>query len=134
MLEVGDHIPDFTLPNSLGEDVHIRDVLAKGPVVIFFYPKDNTRGCTREACRFRDRYKEFTDAGATVIDRKKAVRKRFGVRNMFLGLVPGRVTFVAGPDGVVQHVFNSQTQAERHVEEALRVVRSMQPSPKTANG
>lgn len=151
MLQVGDHIPDFALENSVGEDVPITDVLHHGPAVIFFYPKDNTRGCTIEACGFRDRYTEFVEAGATVIgissdsikshqrfkqqhglpfillsDRRKRVRRQFGIPGTFLGLIPGRVTFVVDTDGVIRHIFNSQIQAERHVEEALRVIRSMQ--------
>ena len=160
MLQVGDHIPDFALENSFGAEVQIADILAKGPAVIFFYPKDNTRGCTIEACGFRDRYTEFVEAGATVIgissdsikshqrfkqqhnlpfillsDRTKQVRKQFGVPGTFLGLIPGRVTFVVDQQGVIQHIFNSQIQAERHVEEALQVIRSMQPArANTSNG
>lgn len=113
-------------------------------MVLFFYPKDNTAGCTKEACAFRDSYTRFIDAGAQVIgissdsveshrrfaaeynlpftllsDKKSHARKAFGVRKT-LGVIPGRVTFVIGSKGIVRHVFNSGTRFEQHAEEALK--------------
>jgi peroxiredoxin Q/BCP len=142
-VEVGDVAPDFTLPSHSGEQVSLRDVLQRGPVVLYFYPKDETPGCTAEACSFRDSYEAFRDAGAEVIgvssdsidaherfasrhglpfillaDAGGAVRKRYGVRAT-LALIPGRVTFVIDREGVVRHVFSSQTNMQRHVDEAL---------------
>ncbi|NVK29184.1 MAG: peroxiredoxin [Flavobacteriia bacterium] len=146
-LEVGDTIPSFTLSNQNGEQVSIADYLGKGPLVIYFYPKDDTPGCTREACSFRDSYESFTDAGAQVFgvssdspsrhkefaekyrlpfellsDTSNTVRKQFGVKGDLFGLIPGRVTFVIDSKGVVQHVFDSQTRAERHIDESLAAI------------
>lgn len=111
--------------------------------MVYFYPKDETAGCTAEACRFRDDFGKFSDAGAVVIgisddstesherfasrhrlpfqllsDTGGAVRKLYGVKKT-LGVIPGRVTFVIDREGVVRHVFSSQMDAERHVAEAL---------------
>jgi len=145
-VKAGDRAPDFALPDADGKEVRLADLRGK-PVVLYFYPKDDTPGCTKEACSFRDQYEDFRDAGAVVIgvssdsgeshkkfaekyrlpftlisDRDGAVRKRYGVPAT-LGLLPGRVTFVIDPDGVVRKVFNSQLAATRHVEEALAALR-----------
>ncbi len=118
-------------------------VWKRGPVVLYFYPKDETRGCTKEACTFRDSYEVFQEAGAEVVgvssdsvashesfaarhrlpftllsDEGGRVRKLYGVRPT-LGIMPGRVTYVIDQGGVVRHVFSSQTGVERHVQEAL---------------
>lgn len=140
-LEAGDDAPGFELPDQDGEPVHLADLLADGPVVLYFYPKDGTFGCTREACAFRDDHDAFLEAGARIVgisadppeshrafreehdlpftllsDVDGAVRDAYGVGS--LGL-PGRVTFVVGGDGRIRHVFSSQLQPRRHVEEAL---------------
>ncbi|HEY4025579.1 MAG TPA: peroxiredoxin [Candidatus Dormibacteraeota bacterium] len=142
-VDIGDVAPDFTLPSQSGEQVRLHDVLRRGPVVLYFYPKDDTPGCTAEACSFRDSYEAFKDAGAEVVgvssdstdsherfasrhrlpfillaDKGGAIRKRYGVRST-LGILPGRVTYVIDGDGVVRHVFSSQTNMQRHVDEAL---------------
>jgi peroxiredoxin Q/BCP len=146
---VGDAAPDFTLPDRSGAPVRLHDLTQQGTVVLYFYPKDNTRGCTAEACAFRDSYEAFTDAGARVVgvsadsaashdgfagryglpfvllsDRENAVRRLYGVPKT-LGLLPGRVTFVIDRAGVVRHVFSSQIGATKHVDEALHVVRKL---------
>jgi thioredoxin-dependent peroxiredoxin len=117
--------------------------------VLFFYPKDNSLVCTREACAFRDAYEDFVAAGATVIgvsgdsaesheqfastnrlpfllatDLDGALRRAFGVPKT-LGLIPGRVTYVIDRQGVIRHVFNGQFAADRHVREALDAVRAL---------
>ena len=145
-VKVGASAPDFTLADANGKDVRLADFRGS-PVVLYFYPKDDTPGCTKEACSFRDQYQDFQDAGAVVLgvssdsseshrnfaerhrlpftllaDRGGKVRKLYGVPAT-LGLLPGRVTFVIGGDGVVRHVFNSQLDATRHVAEALDVLR-----------
>jgi peroxiredoxin Q/BCP len=145
-VQVGGRAPDFTLPDANGKDVRLADFAGR-PVVLYFYPKDDTPGCTKEACTFRDQYQDFQDAGAAVLgvssdsseshrrfaakhrlpftllaDRGGQVRKRYGVPAT-LGLLPGRVTFVIDGAGVVRHVFNSQLDATRHVKEALHVLR-----------
>jgi peroxiredoxin Q/BCP len=115
---------------------------------LYFYPKDETPGCTAEACTFRDAYEDFTDAGAVVIgvsadslsshekfaahhrlpfvlisDEDGTLRRAYDVPSSMLGMLPGRVTYVIDREGKVQHVFNSQIQAKRHVKEALEVVK-----------
>lgn len=147
-LDVGQTIPDFTLQDQNSRSVHIQDKLGGSPLVIYFYPKDDTPGCTREACSFRDSYEAFTDEGVEVIgissdspekhkefeskyrlpfillsDPDNEVRKAFGVKGDLFGLIPGRVTFVIDGDGVVRHVFDSQTRAEQHMHESLEAVR-----------
>src|SRR5947207_6435431 len=129
--------------------VRLGDYRGRKAVVLYFYPKDDTPGCTKEACSFRDQYQDFQDAGAEVIgvssdpaashekfaakyhlpfvllaDRSGAVRKQYGVPATF-GLLPGRVTFVIDRQGIVRHVFNSQLQATRHVEEAIAALRAL---------
>jgi peroxiredoxin Q/BCP len=148
-LKVGDQAPDFTLPTSGGKSVTLSELHAKKTVVVFFYPKDDTPGCTVEACSFRDSYESFVEAGAEVVgissdsldshdrfaDKHKLpmtllsdaggkVRALFGVKST-LGLLPGRATFVIDRKGVVRHVFVSQLRAGAHVGEALSVVREL---------
>ena len=145
-VEVGAPAPDFTLPDQAGQPVSLKDYKGKNAVVLYFYPKDNTPGCTAEACSFRDSYDVFKEAGAEVIgvssdsedshqgfaakhglpfvllsDQGGKVRKLYGVPATF-GLLPGRVTYVIDKDGVVRHVFNSQFGATKHVEEALKIL------------
>ena len=149
-IEIGDAIPEFTLYDQDGNLFDIRTVLGKKKLVIFFYPKDDSPGCTREACYFRDLYEVFSEADAIIIgisgqsvnehrqfadkhrlgytllsDTGNRVRKMFGVPSDMFGLLPGRSTYVAGIDGKVVHIFNSQFQAERHVDEALKILREI---------
>jgi thioredoxin-dependent peroxiredoxin len=148
-VEVGSVAPDFTLPSQSGDMVSLEDFLGHKPVILFFYPKDDTPGCTKQACAFRDNYEEFRKLDAKVIgissdsveshesfaarynlpftllsDEGGIVRKLYGVPNTF-GLFPGRVTYIIDQEGVVRHVFSSQVEAARHVEEALKTVRSV---------
>ncbi len=148
-MEEGDIAPDFTLPSQSGQMVSLKDFIGEKPVVLFFYPKDDTPGCTKEACAFRDDYEGFGKLDAEVIgissdsveshrsfaakhnlpytllsDEERKVRKLYGVPNT-LGLFPGRVTYVIDRDGIVRHVFSSQLGAEKHVEEALIALRSI---------
>ena len=149
-IKVGDAAPEFDLTDAAGKRVRLSDFRGKRNVVLYFYPKDDTPGCTKEACSFRDNYQDFTDAGAEVIgvssdngashqkftekfqlpftlvsDTGGSVRKRYGVPAT-LGLLPGRVTFVIDRDGIVRHVFNSQLHATKHVDEALAVIKRLQ--------
>ncbi|MCB0522280.1 MAG: peroxiredoxin [Lewinellaceae bacterium] len=142
-IKIGDRVPDFSLKNQHGEMVSVQQFLGK-PFVIYFYPKDDTPGCTKEACSFRDAYAELRELDAEVIgisadspkshmafakkydlpfvllsDKGNLVRKLFGVKGSLFGLLPGRVTYIVDEKGVVQHVFDSQMQAEKHVREAL---------------
>lgn len=145
-LKVGDKLPAFSLPDQNGHTFKLEDELGKGPLVIYFYPKDETPGCTKEACSFRDSFSAFSDLGAKVIgissddvashkqfadkyhlpftllaDTGGKVRKEFGVPKS-LGMT-GRVTYVADETGKVVHIFNSQLQATKHVSEALEAIK-----------
>ncbi|MEV6005560.1 peroxiredoxin [Streptomyces sp. NPDC051976] len=148
-LQVGDKAPDFTLPDQSGKPVTLSGVLGERVVVLYFYPKDNTRGCTAEACSFRDSYESFTEAGAEVIgvssdsvashekfsgrhelpfvllsDPGRTVRKQYGATTM--GVVPGRITFVIDKEGVIRHAFSSMTNIGGHIDDALAVVKQLQ--------
>lgn len=147
---VGEHAPDFVLPAQSGGPVRLSDLLQHGSVVLYFYPKDNSGGCTAEACAFRDSYAVFTEAGATVVgissdsvasheqfagrhrlpflllsDAGGAVRKLYGVPRT-LGILPGRVTYVIDRQGLIRHMFTGQIATTRHVQEALQTLRAMQ--------
>ncbi len=149
-LKVGDKVPSFTLPDQDGKPFQLEDALAKGPVVLFFYPKDGTPGCTAEACSFRDASGEFLAAGAVVAgvssddvashrrfadqhkleypllsDAGGALRKKLGVPRGMLGLMDGRVTYVIDREGVLRHRFDAMLRATKHVDEALTTVRSL---------
>jgi peroxiredoxin Q/BCP len=146
-LKIGDTIPSFTLLDQDGNLFNSDSVLGKKNLVIYFYPKDDSPGCTAQACSFRDQYEDFKDADAIIIgissqsveshkkfalkhrlsftllsDNGNKIRKQFGVPTNLLGLLPGRVTYVADKTGKVIYVFNSQLQATKHVEEALRIL------------
>jgi len=148
-IHVGDRAPDFALTSHAGERVCLAEFRGSKAVVLFFYPKDGTAVCTKEACSFRDAYEDFVQAGAMVIgvssdsaeshqafasghrlpfvllaDTDGSLRKAFGVPKTF-GVMPGRVTYVIDKEGVVRHVFSSQFSADRHVSEALAVVRQL---------
>ena len=152
-IQAGDKAPDFTLTSQSGEPVRLYDRLESKVVVLYFYPKDETSGCTAEACAFRDSHEVFTDAGAEVIgvssdsaskhaafaghhnlpftllsDEGGRVRKSFGVPAV-LGVVPGRVTYVIDRTGTVRHTFNSMTNIGQHVSAALKMVERLQAEP-----
>jgi peroxiredoxin Q/BCP len=142
---VGRSAPDFTLPDQDGQPVRLADLRGRW-VVVYFYPADDTPGCTAESCSFRDSHEDFVDAGAVVVgissdsveshkafaakhrlpftllaDTDGSVRKAWGVSKT-LGLLPGRVTFVLDPEGVVRHRFSSQLKPTKHIGEALAVI------------
>ena len=148
---VGDLAPDFTLPDQLGKRVRLGELVGKKSVVLYFYPKDATPGCTAEARAFRDAYDTFTAADTEVLgvssdsikshkrfaarhqlpfrllsDRDGAVRALYGVERT-LGILPGRVTYVIDRDGVVQHMYSSQLAATRHVREACQALGCQDP-------
>lgn len=148
-LQVGDRAPDFSLTSATGESVSLADFRGKKPVVLYFYPKDDTPGCTAESCAFRDSYQVFQDMGAEVIgisgdsvdshrkfaekyqlpfillsDSQNTVRKQFGVPAT-LFVLPGRVTYVIDKEGIIRHIFNSMMDFKAHVEEALNTLKSL---------
>lgn len=149
-IKKGDRIPSFHLKNQHGADVYSSSLIGDKNLVIYFYPKDDTPGCTKESCSFRDAYEDFLDLDAEVIgissddeashkkfaekhnlpfnllsDTKKTVRKAFGVPGNLFGLVPGRVTYIINKDGIVQSVFNSQSNPAGHIKEAIAVLKSL---------
>ena len=146
---VGDRAPDFRLPALLGGEVALSDFRDKKNVVLFFYPRDESPGCTVEACTFRDAYEAFVEAGAEVIgissdsldahaafaqrhqlpmqlvsDAGGKVRAEYGVRST-LGMLPGRETFIIDKQGIVRHVFRSQIRVKNHVAESLAVLQTL---------
>lgn len=143
----GSKVPPFTLQDQDGKTFDVTTLLGKQPLVIYFYPKDETSVCTKEACSFRDAFEEFKQYGATVIgissdgvashkkfaanhqlpftllsDPDNKVRKLFGVPKTFV--LPGRVTYVVDKNGVVIHTFNSMRDGEKHVTEALHALKA----------
>jgi peroxiredoxin Q/BCP len=150
MLKKGDQLPEVILKDEEGSDVSLHTFLGEKPIVVYFYPKDNTSVCTAQACAFRDQYEDFKALGAEVIgiskdsveSHRKVVKKRklpfkllsdpkgtalkaFGVPTGFLGLVPGRVTFVSDKEGKIQHTFRSDFSAQKHIDQALKVLRKL---------
>jgi peroxiredoxin Q/BCP len=138
------------LNDQFGNSFNIKSVLGKKNLVIYFYPKDDSPGCTKQACSFRDQFEVFADADALIIgissqsvqshkefaekyrlnytllsDEGGRVRKLFGVPTNFLGLIPGRVTYVVNKEGKAVYLFNSQINAEQHVSEALKILKEI---------
>ena len=149
-LNIGDSIPDFTLNDQNGNLFAVKNILSKKLIVLYFYPKDETSGCTKQACAFRDHYQDFIDAGAEVIgissdtaeshgsfadhhnlpfvllsDKNGELRKQFGVPSDLFGIIPGRVTYIIDKQGVIQYIFNSQLRIEKHITEALKILKTL---------
>lgn len=143
-MKKGDTLPDFTLNDQNGQTYSSAKVKGKQPVVVYFYPKNFTPGCTKEACSFRDAYEDFKNLGAQVIgisadsdashqkfakrynlpfillaDTKNRVRKMFDVKSNLLGLLPGRETFVFDANGTLVYKFESMG-ATKHIEKSLQ--------------
>ncbi len=145
-LKVGDTVPHFTAKDTFGQSFDSTLILGKKPVVIYFYPKDDTRVCTEQACTFRDRYEDFKDLGAEVIgvsgdssashqkfaskyqlpftllsDSDKKLRHLFGVPTALFGLIPGRVTYVIDEKGIIRLIFDNLS-GKIHIEKALQML------------
>jgi peroxiredoxin Q/BCP len=152
-IQVGDTCPSFSLPDQHGKLINSDELIGKKLLVIYFYPKDETSGCTAEACSFRDNYEDFAAMGCEVIgissdsisahekfasrhrlnftllaDTKKEVRKQFGVPGNLFGLIPGRVTYIVDKKGIVQSVHNSQVNPESHIRMAKEAIKSLATS------
>jgi thioredoxin-dependent peroxiredoxin len=147
-IKVGDSAPDFTLISQNGTSVSLKDFRGKA-VVLYFYPKDDTPGCTAESCAFRDQYEIFKSAGAEVIgvsgdsveshqkfaakyqlpfsllsDKGDSIRNQYGAKAM-MGLFPGRITYVIDGNGIVQYIFDSMFNFKGHVEETLKTLQQL---------
>lgn len=145
-VKVGDKASDFTLPSQMGDTVTLSEFFGKKNIVLYFYPKDESQGCTKEACKFRDSYDVLTSLGAEVLgvssqsieshksfathyglpfillsDADSKVRELYGVPST-MGIIPGRVTYIIDKRGVIRHIFNSQSHPELHVEEATKIL------------
>lgn len=153
-VKVGDKAPDFTLPSQMGDNVSLSEYFGKKNVVLYFYPKDESIGCTKEACQFRDSYEIFTSLGAQVLgvssqsieshksfathhglpfvllsDEKSEVRNLYGVQST-MGIIPGRATFIIDKKGIVRHIFSSQFQYQKHVTEAIEALKKLEEEEK----
>ncbi len=142
--------PNFTLPDQHGDLQSLLDILKTKAVVLYFYPKDGTYGCTKEACAFRDRYEDFLALGAEVIgvsadaidshqefmthhqlpflllsDPDRRVHKMYGVDRGFFGLVSARITFVIDQKGIIRKTFDSLIDFEGHVRESLAILKEL---------
>jgi thioredoxin-dependent peroxiredoxin len=150
MLSQGDVVQDFELPDETGATRTLSGLLEGGPVVLFFYPAAMTRGCTAEACHFRDIAKDFAEVGARPVgisadkvekqkqfadkhslgypllaDTERSVAKHFGVTRGGPIKIPNkRVTFVIDTDRTLLNVISSELSMERHADEALETLRS----------
>lgn len=148
-VRLGDKAPDFRLMSYKGVEVSLSDFKGKKNVVLYFYPKDESPGCTKQACKFRDNYEKFLEYGAEVLgvssdsleshakfsanhnlpfhllsDSDGQVRRLYGISST-LGLIPGRVTFIIDKEGTVRHIFASQHDAEKHIDESLKVLKEI---------
>ncbi|HFG0564609.1 TPA: peroxiredoxin [Flavobacterium psychrophilum] len=148
-IKVGDKMPIFGAKDQDGNNFYIESVLHKKILVIYFYPKDETPGCTKQACSFRDEYEDIKNAGAEVIgissdspnshkkfaqnhklrytllsDNDKNIRKLFGVPSAMLGLIPGRVTYVIDLKGTVQMVYNN-LNVSQHIPKSLEAIQKL---------
>jgi peroxiredoxin Q/BCP len=150
-MKVGDVVDDFELPDETGSPRRLTDFLAKGPVVLFFYPAAMTPGCTRESCHFRDLKAEFDEVGAQRVgisadnvdkqrqfsdkyafdfpllsDPERLVAEQFGVRRGPSFLPNKRTTFVIDTDRRLLDVVSSEINMNKHADRALEVLRSRQ--------
>lgn len=149
-IKAGDSAPNFTLPSQPGENITLSKFFGKKNIVLYFYPKNESRGCTKQACGFRDSYEVFKELNAEVIgvssddeeshksfagkrnlpfillsDKDKKVRKLYGVPST-LGIIPGRVTYIIDKEGIIRHIFSSQFQPQKHIDEAIKVLKKLE--------
>ena len=148
-MNLGDKVPDFTAYDDKGNVFESSSVIGQRVVVLYFYPKNFTPGCIKEACDFRDHYVDFKKLGAEIIgissdsssshkkfklkyqlpftflaDKDGHLRQIFEVKSLLFGLLPGRETFVIDKNGVLKYRFNS-INASSHLGEALKIVKEL---------
>ena len=149
-ISTGDKCPTFELNDQEGKLRKSEEFLTKKALVLYFYPKDDTAGCTAQACSFRDAYEDLLEVGAEVVgvsgdsldqhkkfakkhnlpftllaDTNNKLRKQMGVPTNLFGLIPGRVTYVIDNQGVVKGLFNSQLEIKGHVKKALEIIEKL---------
>jgi thioredoxin-dependent peroxiredoxin len=148
-IKVGDKAPLFSLPDANGEQINLADFIGRKNLVVYFYPKDESYGCTKQACSFRDSYDDFKDAGAEVIGIStddEASHRSFAARNKLpfillsdmegkvaesygagrsLGILPGRVTFLIDKKGIVRMAYSSQLNFQKHIDEAVKIIKTL---------
>ena len=148
-IKIGDQCPTFGATLADGTAFKISDIIGTKNVVIYFYPKDFTPGCTKEACAFRDNYEAFQELNCEVVgisgdsgdshnkfasthnlpfilvpDSDKSIQKKFGVPKSLFGLIPGRVTYIIDKSGTVRGVYNSLTDPFGHIQKGLELVKT----------
>lgn len=149
-LNIGDKVPSFELIDDKDHLFSINDHIGVKNMIIYFYPKDDTPGCTKEACGFRDEIEIFDELDALIIgissdspeshrdfkkkynlpftllsDPENIARNLFGVKGDLFGMIPGRVTFIIDKEGNILYIYNSQSNATKHVEESLRILKEL---------
>lgn len=154
MLNVGEKAPDFTAATDEGTAFRLADWLGKKHVVMYFYPKDFTAGCTREACAFRDNYAAITQEDAVIvgvstddIDSHRKFREKYALPFPLLAdsenrvtalydaqrrfILPGaqRVTYVIDKVGVIQGAFRHELAIGRHQDDVLLTLRRLNETP-----
>lgn len=150
-LKIGDTAPDFELKDQSGNDFSLSKYIGKENILIYFYPKNETPGCTKEACTFRDNIEQFKGLNCKVIgissdseanhkqfaknhnlpftllsDRKNKVRKLFGVKAAIPGILPGRKTYLINKNGIICHISEYQFKPLLHVQEALKALEDVE--------
>ena len=154
----GERAPDFELTRPDGSTVRLEELIKDKVLVLFFYPRDETVGCTIEACAFRDAYQSFVAAGAEVVgvsrddteshkkfatahnlpfplltDRDGSVHELYGVKSHLVGMIKDRITYIIDRGGIVRLVFNSRLRFAAHAARALDLVRSLRDEPAKPN-
>jgi len=148
-LAVGSEAPKFEAFSHEGIKISLSELLKIGPVVLFFYPKDFTAGCTSQACSFRDSHSDFSILGSTIVgisadsnkshqefaskydlpfylvsDEKKSLHKKYLVGKSW-GVLPERITFVIDTKGTIKNIFDSAVYVNKHSKNALEKVRQL---------
>jgi thioredoxin-dependent peroxiredoxin len=146
-MKIGNKCPIFKGKDQNGNTFDISEILGKKNIIIYFYPKNETKVCTAQACSFRDNYETFKDHECEVIgisgdnekshqsftknhslpfillsDGDKSIRKLFDVPKVFLGLIPGRYTYIVDKNGVIVEIYHDMLDAESHTKKALETI------------
>lgn len=157
-VRVGEPAPEFTLQSQDGKTFNLRDIVGSRNIILYFYPRDDTPGCTTEASAFRDHYgtirnsydAEIIGVSSDSVDSHKnfasrcelpftllsdeggCVRRTYGVSST-LGIIPGRVTYIIDKKGIVRCIFSSQFGPRKHVEKAIEALNILRSEEDTSN-